>query len=1401
MRRTGLILSACAYLIILAGGCGDDDYQPEVENTALLCSDGVDNDGDGLTDCEDTDCSSFSVCKELICDDGVDDEGDGLIDCQDPDCQSTATCAENTSTRCQNNIDDDGDGDTDCEDSDCQGFAFCVPTETDCQNGIDDDGDGDTDCDDSDCSPLAVCGGFCYTLDFTRPGTFGMAVTEANDDNDPNTDCVQYDVMVEAINPEPSTQVCLYLDQATTPVACADPNVTNPVTFSDVDLCQGNHSLFARVEQGANQCQPERQDVIVYENPSCTITLPANLSTDSGNPTLTNSTTETFAVTTSGARAELYINGAMRPSQSADTNGVATFTDAPLGADGSVEVHAICYNPGSGNGETTSVSYYLDKDSQAPVVTINSPADDTTFGVNECPIDVTVTVEGGSVGEDVCANMQGVAPGTNGCGTITNATSEQFNLEVPCNPNGTGLTLEASTTDTHGNTGTDTATVNIDTGLPSVIIEGPVNGTTYNKADDTIDAGTNAFEFNITACTDGDYNPGNIDLEVDGIAVTSLTPTVTAASCGGLGYRITWSAPYAFSQNSSGLSTAHTVQVTVSDGVNQSSAQVAFNNDTMAPVIDLNCVGCLPDKVFISSSDDECAGQPVTTRVIAQVAGLEVGRAITLAVSHGGSPVGSSPYSVNSTSSSLTFPDFSAPCGVELAAGQNQLQATAIDAAGNAAVPRTRILTQGDSYVVSPLDGAVLSVGDSCGSGGNYGIEVTVEVASNTPDNTEVEVYAASAAGGWSYPSPSSDIWYTDCSSQGASCQHVFCILVPDTDVEQTDIALTLSQSNVTVPGGPTNITVDISSPPSPTNLGLTVVSRRAAELELSWNDVEDAQTGILTAWDVRCLPDGTLTEGNWASAMEFSGEPTPSTTGTAQTMRISQSTGGVKLRAGHSYSCGIRGVNSVGLWSPLVLFDAVSESDVGLIESGTTIEGYSLRTSTWRFPSVEPAGDLNGDGYDDLLVGWGEDGEGSAAAVFFGSASGVSSTPSVTLQCADSSFGGKLVGIGDFDGEVYDSSSDPYKYPDFAVSSPDQGVVYIFRGHSGLGGTLNCANADFVIQGSPSIYFGTVMAGIGDFDADTKADIAIGAAGYNTYGGAVWVIFGRSSTTYPQLVNLSSGAKADGALLYEGAAFSATGNGLVGGDFDKDGYSDLVIAATWGGAAEAEGQLYVLKGYDADKTANTVVPVYETDLEQTITFTYPGTIIPLFGTPSVTPIDIDGDGCLDLAVGAPRTNIGSTYSASGNVFFYLGQTSGAACTGTFGGSYNHYLSGGATWEQLGRTVANVTNMTVQPPERWRFNGVLTSSSDTVLLTGAREYKALPAGSEAETGPGFVTLHYAPFTSNMLKADADLVLTGPSGSVGFSWVNLVGDLNGDGYVDIAVGDVNYGTGGRIVLYY
>ncbi|MBI5517020.1 MAG: PPC domain-containing protein [Deltaproteobacteria bacterium] len=134
-----------------APGCGPC-VPAGPENAPFVCADGRDNDCDGFTDCADPECGSAPSCCRptgleegpLACRDGRDNDCDGLADCADPGCGPVCVVCVPTAPRelglgpCTNGRDDDCDGMPDCADPDCRGVA----TLSECCNGRDDNGNG-----------------------------------------------------------------------------------------------------------------------------------------------------------------------------------------------------------------------------------------------------------------------------------------------------------------------------------------------------------------------------------------------------------------------------------------------------------------------------------------------------------------------------------------------------------------------------------------------------------------------------------------------------------------------------------------------------------------------------------------------------------------------------------------------------------------------------------------------------------------------------------------------------------------------------------------------------------------------------------------------------------------------------------------------------------------------------------------------------------------------------------------------------------------------------------------------------------------------------------------------------------------------------------------------------------
>ena len=177
--------------------CGDFDCQntllttichdlPE-ERGNTNCSDGEDNDADGLTDCEDDDCDDegIVVCASGVavpltpaeitaaanarCMGGADEDMDGRADCMDFSCDQdsliTVCGGENNDEECMDGIDnDDTDTFIDCADFSCSrnpDVTVCdvEGTVATCSDGMDNDDNGFVDCDDFGCTRTAACRG------------------------------------------------------------------------------------------------------------------------------------------------------------------------------------------------------------------------------------------------------------------------------------------------------------------------------------------------------------------------------------------------------------------------------------------------------------------------------------------------------------------------------------------------------------------------------------------------------------------------------------------------------------------------------------------------------------------------------------------------------------------------------------------------------------------------------------------------------------------------------------------------------------------------------------------------------------------------------------------------------------------------------------------------------------------------------------------------------------------------------------------------------------------------------------------------------------------------------------------------------------------------------------------
>lgn len=242
---------------------------------------------------------------------------------------------------------------------------------------------------------------------------------------------------------------------------------------------------------------------------------------------------------------------------------------------------------------------------------------------------------------------------------------------------------------------------------------------------------------------------------------------------------------------------------------------------------------------------------------------------------------------------------------------------------------------------------------------------------------------------------------------------------------------------------------------------------------------------------------------------------------------------------------------------------------------------------------SAAGVGDVNGDGYDDLVIGAWKNDEGASGAgkvyLIFGKSSGWSRN--VGLGSADAAWTGAtqdeaaglpVAAAGDVNGDGYaDILVGAIGYGD-GVSAPESaGRTYLILGRSGgFSGTQNIASAaiaSFIGEGTWDSA-GWALSGDGDVNGDGLDDFLIGAPDNSTDNGEgsgqVYLILGKSSgwTTNLSLSN------ADASFWGERIGSRAGASVAMVGDVDGDGFDDILIGADedWE-MYEGAGQAYLL--------------------------------------------------------------------------------------------------------------------------------------------------------------------------------------------------------------------------------
>ncbi|ELS04701.1 putative calcium-binding protein,FG-GAP repeat protein [Xenococcus sp. PCC 7305] len=370
----------------------------------------------------------------------------------------------------------------------------------------------------------------------------------------------------------------------------------------------------------------------------------------------------------------------------------------------------------------------------------------------------------------------------------------------------------------------------------------------------------------------------------------------------------------------------------------------------------------------------------------------------------------------------------------------------------------------------------------------------------------------------------------------------------------------------------------------------------------------------------------------------------------------------------------------------------------------------------------VSNAGDLNGDGFDDVIIsasGADIDEQESVGKthIFFGG-NNVGSSGIVELSALDGTngftiegvdeidrFGSSVNNAGDVNGDGFDDIVVGARYAD-NDSQGLFGASYVFFGKPDIGasGNLQADQLDgsngFVIPGiDEGGNNGLAVSNAGDMNGDGFDDLIIAAPGageiINRYGydesdrrGETYIIFGNGDLGASGSFDLSTLDGTNGFVINGLAQDDYSGSSVSNaGDINGDGFDDVIIAAPFANEPFAEDyqtQTYVLLGGTDVGSAGSI------QIDEINGFVVNGLEEYDSAGRSVSNAgDLNGDGLDDLIIGAPFTNSNGNDSAGATYVVFGFEESPSNNNNIEGTSGNDVLAGTASSDTISGRAGN----------------------------------------------------------------------------------------------------------------